>query len=198
MVGLEGNNGFNNNADEKRTATEDFQAFYVRSKQSVLEQHINAVRLYNEIKGNVKIQRLNPMKPEFTEAMLMHIYDVDELRVMDGAEKRSNEQKTQKTVETITEFGKDQKIIGFLSGCGIKDEELEVISRHEIFAADIPDAESLEQEFLSSLEIVILKLLMGNPSLPLETIAKSVKRPLSEVQPVYNDLPIVTGKKFLF
>lgn len=188
VVGLEGNNGFNNNADEKRTATEDFQAFYVRGKQAILEQYINAVRLYNGIKGNVKLKRLNPMKPEFSEAMLMHIYDVDELRVMDGAEKRTDEQKTQKTVEKITEFGNDQKIIGFLSGCGIEDEDLQVISSHELFAKDIEDAEAQEQGFLSSLEIIILKLLMGNPALTLDTIAKSVKRPLSEVEPVYNDL----------
>lgn len=188
VVGLEGNNGFNNNADEKRTATEDFQAFYVRGKQAVLEQYINAVRLYNGIKGNVKLKRLNPMKPEFSEAMLMHIYDVDELRVMDGAEKRTDEQKTQKTVEKITEFGNDQKIIGFLSGCGIEDKDLQVISSHELFAKDIEDAEAQEQGFLSSLEIIILKLLMGNPALTLDTIAKSVKRPLSEVEPVYNDL----------
>ena len=188
VVGLEGNNGFNNNADEKRTATEDFQAFYVRGKQAVLEQYVNAIRLYNEIKGNLKIKRLNPIKPEFSEAMLMHIYDVDELRVMDGAEKRTDEQKAQKTVETITEFTSDDKIIGFLSGCGIKDEELQVISSHELFAKDIEDAEAQEQGFLSSLEIIILKLLMGNPALTLDTIAKSVKRPVSEIEPVYNDL----------
>jgi len=188
VVGLEGNNGFNNNADEKRTATEDFQAFYVRGKQAILEQYINAIRLYNEIKGNLKIKRLNSIKPEFSEAMLMHIYDVDELRVMDGAEKRTDEQKAQKTVETITEFTSDDKIIGFLSGCGINDEELQVISSHELFAKDIEDAEAQEQGFLSSLEIIILKLLMGNPALTLDTIAKSVKRPVSEIEPVYNDL----------
>lgn len=229
VVGLEGNNGFNNNADEKRTATEDFQAFYVRGKQAVLEQYVNAIRLYNEIKGNLKIRRLAPLNPQFTSSEIMQIATLDEVRDMNGLAKSKTEANVvadalgtisplvaTKVLETMTpaeirsivglntssngvqvkdptktiekEFTSDDKIIGFLSGCGIKDEELQVISSHELFAKDIEDAEAQEQGFLSSLEIIILKLLMGNPALTLDTIAKSVKRPVSEIEPVYNDL----------
>ena len=188
VVGLEGNNGFNNNADEKRTATEDFQAFYVRSKQMVLENHLNAIRAYNEVKGKLVIKRLPPLKIEFTETMLQHIYDVDELRMMDGAEPRTDEQKTTVVKETVKEFSTDENIIKFLETCGTYDEEVEVISTHEIFVKDIEDAQGLEQEFLDSLEIIILRLLGANPNLRLEDIAKAVHKPLDKVEPIYNNL----------
>ena len=188
VVGLEGNNGFNNNADEKRTATEDFQAFYVKSKQMVIERHINAIRMFNQVNGELVLKRLPPLKIEFTESMLQHIYDIDELRVQDGAEPRTEEQKTITTVERTKQFSVDEQIVNFFETCGIYDEEYDVISTHEIFVKDIPDAEAQAQHFLDSIEVLILKLLGGNAALKLEDIAKAIKKPITEVEPIYNRL----------
>lgn len=226
VVGLEGNNGFNNNADEKRTATEDFQAFYVKSKQMVLENHLNAIRSYNGIKGKLVIKRLPPMTPQFNATELLTIATTDEARKMNGLPKSQTEANSvadalgtisplvaTKVLETMTdaeirgivglastgesktriterikEFSTDENIIKFLETCGTYDDEVEVISTHEIFVKDIEDAQGLEQEFLDSLEIIILRLLGANPNLRLEDIAKAVKKPLNKVEPIYNNL----------
>ena len=192
VVGLEGNNGFNNNADEKRTAIEDFQNYYVTGKQQVLEQHLNAIKSFNEIRGEVFIQRLDPIKIQFTETTLQAIYTVDELREMDGAEPLTDEQKTTITKTTEKRFeadtSDDDKIIYHLATSGIFNDTYEVIKSRELFAKDIEDAEAQEHKFLEAIEVVILRMLSGNPSMPLQTIADASGTSLTEIEKLVGQL----------
>lgn len=193
VVGLQGNNGFNNNADEKRTEIEYFQLYYVTNKQQILEDHINAIRAFNGIKGEAYIQRLEPIKAQFSEQMLQAIYTQDELREMDGAEPLTDEQKTTVTKETVTEFSEerdftDNEWIHHFAINGTFDDELEIINEREFTGTDYFQAEEQEHEFLTSLETLILKLLLGNPSMSVEEIAKVSKRPVEEVKKTYEDL----------
>ena len=191
VVGLEGNNGFSNNADENRTAVEDFQNYYVSGKQMEIEQHLNSIRAYNDIKGEVYIQRLDPIKVQFTESLMQSIYTVDELREMDGAEPLTEEQKTTVTKETETQFSKeeiDNQILYNLAISGTFKDGLQFIKSREVTAFNIEEAKEQEQEFLDAIEIIILRLLDANPNLPLKDIAKSVKRPLAEIEQLVGDL----------
>lgn len=87
IVGLPGDNGFNNNADEKRTAEESFQRKWVAPRQRTIEEYINAIILFNEMKGAVYIQPLDPSMPQFSSADLMTIATPDEKRKLVGLPK---------------------------------------------------------------------------------------------------------------
>ena len=86
VVGLEGANGFNNNADEERTATEHFKKYYIQGKQMIIEKHLNAVRMFNGIQGDVFIQDLDPIEEQVTEAELTQILTMEERRERAGYE----------------------------------------------------------------------------------------------------------------
>ena len=232
VVGLQGNNGFNNNADEKRTAVEDFQNYYVKGKQLEIESHINAIREFNEIKGNVYIERLDPIQPQFSSADIIQIATLDEVRKLNGLPKSSTESNAvadalgtisplvaTKVLETMTaeeiraivglstksggvevkrtegtdifneqkDFTDNEWIHHFAIN-GTFDDELEIINEREFTGTDYFQAEEQEHEFLTSLETLILKLLLGNPSMSVEEIAKVSKRPVEEVKKTYEDL----------
>jgi len=188
VVGLEGNNGFNNNADEKRVAIEDFQSYYVTGKQMIIEAHLNAIRAFNDIKGEVFIQRLDPIQEIVSEAELAAILTEDERRERAGYEPKTEEQKTQTIKETIRETERqfkqeeDQTILDFFMTNGMWDEKegFEVVRSKDFFAESIEDAES--QEFASALEVLILTLLSGKPSFTLEDLAKATKSTVPEVE----------------
>jgi len=194
VVGLSGNNGFNNNADEKRTAIEDFQAYYVSGKQMLIEQHINAIRMYNDIKGNLEIVRLDPIESAVTESELALILTEDERRERAGYEPKTEEQKTTEVTTTVKEIERgfksdeDNQIIYELSKSGIWNEELEVICERELFAKDIEDAEIQGQEFLNALEVLVLNAIGDNPNIEAEQLAESLQRDVSEIQDVLNRL----------
>ena len=86
VVGMKGDNGFNNNADEKRVATEDFIETFVVPTQEIFNELFNNILLFNELQGEVYLQRLDPLKPQFTENLIKEIATPDELRVMIGLE----------------------------------------------------------------------------------------------------------------
>lgn len=194
VVGLDGGNGFNNNADEKRVAIEDFQSYYVSGKQMVIEMHLNAIRAFNEIKGEVFIQRLDPIQEIVSEQELALILTEDERRLRAGYEPKTEEQKTQTIKETIKEterqFKEDQDnvILDFFMSNGMWDEAegFEVIRNKDFFAEDLEDAE--QQEFTTALEALVLRLLDANPSMPVETIAKASNASVDEVRSAITSL----------
>lgn len=225
VVGLEGNNGFNNNADEKRTAIEDFQVYYVRGKQMKIEQHLNAIAHYNEIKGNIYIQRLDPIQAQFSSAEIMQIATTDELRKMNGFEQSTTEANpvadalatisplvatkvlesmsleeirgivglnTPKegvdkgTTESTIEMSKQDKIIYELSKCGVWDDDLEFLGGKQVSFNSIEEAENYN--FLNAQQLVLLGLIFDNPGLDIAALAELMKRPVSEVQELYNGL----------
>lgn len=188
VVGLEGSNGFNNNADEERVATEHFKKYYVHGKQMTIEQHLNAIRTFNDIKGEVKIQNLDPVDEMVSEAELAQILTMDERRERAGFEPLTEDQKETVIRETITQSEvqfkteEDGLILNFFASNGFWDERegFEVIRNKEFFAESVEDAE--QQEFTTALEALILRLLGASPNMPVETIAKAAKANVSEVR----------------
>lgn len=183
VVGLKGETGFNNNADEKRVAIEDFQNYYVSGKQQILERHINAIRSFNEIKGEVYIQRLDPIQEIVSEQELAEILTLNERRERAGFEPTEEvvQQQTKQLIVQMSKEEEDNAIIGFLATCGIDDEELEVIESRELFAENIDDAEHKGYEFISGTESALLRLLLSNPNLTPKVLGNLLKISESEV-----------------
>ncbi len=91
VVGMKGDNGFANNADEKRTAIEAFTADFVYEKQQIFNELIDSFLEYSKIEGSAHLQRLDPMKPQLSEATLKEIATLDEMREIAGLEKQVRE-----------------------------------------------------------------------------------------------------------
>lgn len=91
IVGLTGENGFSNNADEKRVAIEAFNQDFVASVQEIFNDFANQLLLFNDIKGTVELQRLDPILAQFTEATLLAISTTEEMREMAGLPKSAAE-----------------------------------------------------------------------------------------------------------
>lgn len=87
IVGLPGENGFNNNADEKRTAEESFQRKWVAPRQRTIEEYVNAILVFNELKGSVYIQPLDPSMPQFSSSEIIQVASQDEVRKLMGLPK---------------------------------------------------------------------------------------------------------------
>lgn len=86
VVGLKGETGFSNNADELRTAIEEFQLYYVTGKQIIIEQHLNALRMLNGVPGELFIKRLDPIQSKLSETTLLQVASQNEIRAMIGLE----------------------------------------------------------------------------------------------------------------
>lgn len=63
-------NGLTNNADQDRIAIEKWQEGWVIPQQEPLNEFFNALFEINEIRGEVAIQRLPPIKPQLSETVL--------------------------------------------------------------------------------------------------------------------------------
>ena len=165
MVGLKGESGFANNADELRVEVENFQEYYVRGKQQILERHINAIKTFNGVKGELYIQRLDPIQPQPTETELAEILTVNERRERAGYEPTEEvlQRESKQLVVQMSKEDQDTEIIKFLSTCGVLDDEVEVLDSRELFAKSIEDAEAQSMKF--NLESSILTLLLGGHSL---------------------------------
>ena len=84
VVGLKGDNGFNNNADEKRTAVNEWQNSYVDTVQGIFEDYFTDVMNFNGIVGKIKIIKKQPVSKPLSEAILTQISTIEELREMAG------------------------------------------------------------------------------------------------------------------
>lgn len=91
IVGLKGQNGFNNNADEKRTAIEAWQNGYVDQKQKVYEDYFTNILNFNGLSGKIEILKKKPITVQLSEATIVQISTLDELRQMQGLPKSNVE-----------------------------------------------------------------------------------------------------------
>ena len=87
VVGMKGDNGFSNNADEIRTARELFTEDYAIPIQEIFNEFINSVLMLNDIRGEVYLKRLDPIKPQLSETTLREIASYDEIREIAGLPK---------------------------------------------------------------------------------------------------------------
>lgn len=84
LIGLKNASGFNNNADELRVASEMLQVTYVSKQQRVLEDFFNSLADINGIKGDFFIQQIEPITDALSEAALLSVLSVNELREKAG------------------------------------------------------------------------------------------------------------------
>ena len=84
---MKGDNGFSNNADEIRTAVENFTEGYVKSVQDIFNEFMNGIIDFNEIKGDVYLRRLDPIQEQLSEGTLLQVATLDEIREKAGLPK---------------------------------------------------------------------------------------------------------------
>jgi hypothetical protein len=80
ISGITDGNGFNNNAGEIRVASEMFQNTYVDTEQGVLEDFFNSVAGYNGLPEKLTIIKLEVVSEPLSEATIVQISTIDELR----------------------------------------------------------------------------------------------------------------------
>ena len=192
VVGLKGEGGFNNNADEKRIAIEDFQTYYVKGKQMIIEQHVNAVKTFNQIRGRLEIERLDPLQAEVSEAELSSILTTNERRLRAGYEEIEDGDIIAKETNTFIQLSKetDEKIIEAFSSCGMDDEGLELIDERELFATDTNDAEAqgVKFKFASKEANALMLILNNNPNLTKPQLADLTGLAESEINTLMDEL----------
>ena len=153
--------GLGNNADEKRTAIQQFQSSYVDQEQQQIEELFNSVLSYNGLPEVLEIIKIKPPKIQFTESMLTAIYSVDELREMDGAQPRED------TVTTTTvQMSSDTDLIQHFKNeqYGIDLDQLEIVKTRQIPITDLNSAFESEKnfKFISNEESALLNLLKAD------------------------------------
>lgn len=205
VVGLTGENGFSNNADEKRVAIEAFNEDFVETTQEIFNEFANELLLYNEIKGEVYLTRIDPVQAQLSEGALMEILERNELREMIGYE--PIEGTVQQAREINIKFSKEQEDnmwIAFFENFGMNDTEFEVVDSFELYATDAEDAKTQaqsfkEQHFATKKENVIAGILEGNPNATPKQIAELTGYEEGEINSIMEDLaenPIVPEELF--
>jgi hypothetical protein len=189
VVGMKGDNGFSNNADEIRTAVENFTEGYVKSAQDIFNEFMNGVIDFNEIKGNVYLQRLDPIKPQISESTLLAIADKNTVAKFYGIEL------PKEVVTTVTETERQ------FSAIGLNDDDYEVLDSFEYNFESIEDAIQRTSEFRMAFadktEKAILGALNDNPKLKPKEIAEIIGKSLKEVNAAIkslNDQGLLEGK----
>ena len=189
IVGLKGDNGFSNNADEKRVAIEGWTHDYVKGKQQIFEDYFSSLLLQNGITGKVEILQKEPIKAQMSEQTLLQIATTDELRKMAGLGVIAKEEVKEiaPTPEVIEVMSKsdDEQLIQMFENCGINDDELFVVDSRQTAILSTEDAFSKAKEyveqFASKLSINILRMIITG--IPASDIWKS----LSISQEDYNE-----------
>jgi len=181
IVGLKGDNGFSNNADEKRVAIEGWTHDYVKGKQQIFEDYFTSLLLQNGITGKVEILQKEPIKAQMSEQTLLQIATTDELRKMAGlgAIVKDEVKDIAPTPEVIEVMSKsdDEQLIEMFENCGINDDELFVVDSRQTAILSTEDAfnkaKEYVEQFASKLSINILRMIIGK--VPDNAIQKSLK-----------------------
>ena len=180
IVGLKGDNGFSNNADEKRVAIEGWTHDYVKGKQQIFEDYFSSLLLQNGITGKVEILQKEPIKAQMSEQTLLQIATTDELRKMAGlgviAKEEVKEIAPTPEVTEVMSKSDDEQLIEMFENCGINDEELFVVDSRQTAILSTEDAFSKAKEyveqFASKLSINILRMIITG--IPASDIWKSL------------------------
>lgn len=186
---MKGDNGFSNNADEIRTAVENFIEGYVKYVQDIFNEFINGVLNFNQIRGNVFLQRSEMIKPQITENVLLQIADKKTIAKFYGLELPEEVTTVTQTKETT------------FSAFGINDEDYEVLDSVQMNFESIEHAQKVGAEFrmafASKLEQAILDALNNNPDLKPKEIAEITGKTLKEVNTAIkglNDQGLLEGR----
>lgn len=186
VVGMKGENGFSNNADEIRTAVENFTAGYVVSNQETFNEFVNQIIDFNEIKGDVYLQRLEPIKPQISENVLLQIADKNTIAKYYGLE--LPKEVVTETVITQREF----KVQKSFAECGTDDCKYEFLDSQEVQPSDIYDAISkatfFKQDFTSQLEKSILGALEEDPKHTVKSLAELIGKSSKDIQSAVKSL----------
>lgn len=76
--------GLSNNADQDRSAIEKWIQAYVTPVQEIFNEFFNNLIHFNGLKGELYLQRPDPIKPQLSEATLTTIATLDEIREIAG------------------------------------------------------------------------------------------------------------------
>lgn len=197
VVGMKGDNGFSNNADEKRQSKEDFIEDYAIPQQEPHNEFMNAVLRFNEIKGIVKLSRIPMTKPKVELAKLFEVADRSEIRSIyremgfDLKETKDEAQPVQQALKELNiKFSKEQdsEIIQAFSECGTEDEKYICFDSRPLHATDLFDARNqagaFKHEFASKIESAVLKIIQSEPNITPKGIADL----LNETPKVISDI----------
>lgn len=181
VVGLKGDNGFNNNADEKRTAVNEWQNSYVDTVQGIFEDYFTDVMNFNGIVGKVKIIKKQPIMIIMSESLMTANLSKNEIRKQYGYEPI----KESEIVPTQT-MSKDDQLLRMFVNSGIFDDECELIDKREtpIFSTKdaFKKANEFKEMFVNQTEINALKLLIE------ETPPNEIKSLLQISTDEYNEI----------
>ena len=181
VVGLKGDNGFNNNADEKRTAVNEWQNSYVDTVQGIFEDYFTDVMNFNGIVGKVKILKKQPIMIIMSESLMNANLTKNEIRKQYGYEPI----KDAEIVSTQT-MSKDDQLLRMFVNSGIFDDECELIDKREtpIFSTKdaFKKANEFKEMFINQTEINALKLIIS------ETPPNEIKSLLQISTDEYNEI----------
>lgn len=197
VVGMKGDSGFSNNADEKRQSKEDFIEDYAIPQQEPHNEFMNAVLRFNGIKGIVKLSRIPMTKPKVELSKLFEVADRAEIRSIyremgfDLPEKNDEAQPVQQALKELNiKFSKEQdsEIIQAFSECGTEDENYIYFDSKPLHATDLFDARNqagaFKHEFSSKIESAVLKIIQSEPNITPKGIAEL----LNETPKVISDI----------
>jgi hypothetical protein len=181
VVGLKGDNGFNNNADEKRTAVNEWQNSYVDTVQGIFEDYFTDVMNFNGIVGKIKVLKKQPITIIMSESLMTANLSKNEIRKQYGYEPI----KESEIVPTQT-MSKDDQLLRMFVNSGIFDDECELIDKREIPIFSTKDAfkkaNEFKEMFVNQTEINALKLLIE------ETPPNEIKSLLQISTDEYNEI----------
>lgn len=201
VVGMKGDNGFSNNADEKRQSKEDFIEDYAIPQQEPHNEFMNAVLRFNEIKGIVKLSRIPMTKPKVELSKLFEVADRSEIRSIyremgfDLKETKDEAQPVQQALKELNiKFSKEQdsEIIQAFSECGTEDEKYICFDSKPLHATDLFDARNqagaFKHEFASKIESAILKIIQSEPNITPKGIADLLNETPKVIEDIVSQL----------
>lgn len=203
VVGMKGDNGFSNNADEKRTAVEDFTENYVKPIQEIFNEFMNNVIQLNGLRGKIALKRLPMMKPKIEMAKLFEVASRTEIRSIyremgfDLKEVEDTAEPVQQTLKELNlKFSKEETsaLIQAFSECGTEDINFRCFDKKELHAKDVFDAfkqaNTFKQEFASKIESAVLKIVAGDPDLTVKEISELLKDTPKNIQDILDKLEV--------
>ncbi len=201
LVGIGKTGGLSNNADELRTVEERFTNSYVYPSQEVYNEFVNNILEFNEIIGEAKLQRLDPIKPSITIDFVKDVATRSELRKIardSGYElPEINDELESSTAlmkrETIREFSDEEKtLIDCFAEICTNDSELNIICKRESQFSNVFEAkksnDKLVFEFATRNENSLLKLLSEKPDLSNDELAQLLKVKPSDIASMIDTL----------
>lgn len=164
IVGLKGDNGWSNNADEKRTAIEGWQNSYIDTIQGIFEDYFTDLLNFNGLSGKIKIIKKQPITPSMTEQLMQAVLSKNEIRKQYGFEEITEES----TTTTVQTMSADDQLLRMFESSGIWDDEYELIDSREIPIFGTNDAfakgNEFKEKFVNKMDVTILNLLLGGAS----------------------------------